>query len=88
MTEAMSPDCLIAQGTESNEVPIIVFQIAKLKVLMFEKHRFILNSSLYVILMQIKVQISRALNTYVVTSVDDFPSPPRLINLSKVLIGM
>ena len=36
MTEAMSPDCLIAQGTESNEVPIIVFQIAKLKVLMFD----------------------------------------------------
>ena len=35
MTEAMSPDCLIAQGTESNEVPIIVFQIAKLKGIMF-----------------------------------------------------
>ena len=38
--------------------------------------------------MHVKVQISRALNTYVVTSVDDFPAPPRLINLSKVLIGM
>ena len=35
MTEAMSPDCLIAQGTESNEVPIIVFQMAKLKEVMF-----------------------------------------------------
>ena len=37
MTEAMSPDCLIAQGTESNDVPIIVFQIAKLKGIMFNK---------------------------------------------------
>ena len=36
MTEAMSPDCLIAQGTESNEVPIIVFQMAKLKISMFD----------------------------------------------------
>ena len=33
--EAINPDCLIAHGTESNEVPIIVFQMAKLKEVMF-----------------------------------------------------
>ena len=37
MTEAMSPDCLIAQGTESNEVPIMVFQMAKLKGIIFNR---------------------------------------------------
>ena len=84
MTEAMSPDCLIAQGTESNEVPIIVFQMAKLKEVMF----YTLIYSLRKEIMHIKIEISIAFITYVVTSVDDFPSPPRLINLSKVLIGM
>ena len=29
---ATSPDCLIAHGTDNKEVPIIVFQIAKLKM--------------------------------------------------------
>ena len=83
MTEAMSPDCLIAQGTESNEVPIIVFQMAKLKGIMFNTWMCPEHYS-----DASKSRISGILNTYVVTSVDDFPSPPRLINLSKVLIGM
>ena len=30
MIDAISPDCLMAQGIESNDVPIIVFQMAKL----------------------------------------------------------
>ena len=29
--EDISPDCFIAQGTDNNDVPIIVFHIAKLK---------------------------------------------------------
>ena len=84
--EAISPDCLIAHGTESNEVPIIVFQIAKLKEVMFYTPNYSLRKEM--VFMHIKIEISIAFITYVVTSVDDFPSPPRLINLSKVLIGM
>ena len=30
MIDAISPDCLMAQGIESNDVPIIVFQMANL----------------------------------------------------------
>ena len=29
--DAISPDCLIPQGTESKDVPIMVFQMAKLQ---------------------------------------------------------
>ena len=85
--EAISPDCLIAHGTESNEVPIIVFQMAKLKEVMFYTPIYSLRKEM-VLFMHIKIEISIAFITYVVTSVDDFPSPPRLINLSKVLMGM
>ena len=85
--DEISPDCIIAQGTDSNDVPIIVFQIAKLKYRRINICLF--YSCVELVNYHIPFYIENLnLYTYTVTKVEAFESsPPRLSNVSNFFMG-